>query len=171
MSLTGLFPTMGENELGYKAPKLFTMVPQAWIGGQSKECCRQCIDGFQMSSILLLEGKRALKRQLCSKLSPWEKQLLLSLSTNGKDATQCLLACTMHTDALNTDPDSCPLEVKPHPMKTIYKAVLLLYYLWVSYHREEEVYYLLWYLSHDFSQQLVRFWSVTFSKTMMALQG
>ena len=26
----------------------------------------------------------------------------------------------MHTDALNTDPDSCPPEVKPRPMKTIY---------------------------------------------------
>ena len=26
----------------------------------------------------------------------------------------------MHTDALNTDPESCPPEVKPRPMKTIY---------------------------------------------------
>ena len=26
----------------------------------------------------------------------------------------------MHTDALNTDPDSSPPEVKPRPMKTIY---------------------------------------------------
>ena len=26
----------------------------------------------------------------------------------------------MHTDALNTDPDSSPPEVKPSPMKTIY---------------------------------------------------
>ena len=26
----------------------------------------------------------------------------------------------MHTDALNTDPDSCPPEVKPRPMKAIY---------------------------------------------------
>ena len=29
----------------------------------------------------------------------------------------------LHTAALNTDPDSCPLEVKPHPMKTIYTAM------------------------------------------------
>ena len=29
----------------------------------------------------------------------------------------------MHTDALNTDPDPCPPEVKPRPMKTIYKIV------------------------------------------------
>ena len=28
----------------------------------------------------------------------------------------------MHIDALNTDPDSCPLEVKPCPMKTIYRC-------------------------------------------------
>ena len=52
-------------------------------------------------------------------LSPCEKQLLLSFSTNGKDSTQRLLACIMHTDALNTDPDSCPPDVKPRPMKTI----------------------------------------------------
>ena len=57
-------------------------------------------------------------------LPPWEKQLLLSLSTDRKDSTQHLLACVMHTDALNTDPDSCPPEVKPRPMKTIYKHIL-----------------------------------------------
>ena len=59
-------------------------------------------------------------------LSPWEKQLLLSFSTNGKDSTQRLLACITHTDALNTDPDSWPPEVKPHPMKTIYRALISL---------------------------------------------
>ena len=37
---------------------------------------------------------------------------------------QRLLACIMHTDALNTDPDSCPPEVKPRPMKTIYNLYL-----------------------------------------------
>ena len=47
-----------------------------------------------------------------------EKQLLLSFSTNDKDSTQCLLACILHTAALNTDPDSCTPEVKPHPLKT-----------------------------------------------------
>ena len=26
---------------------------------------------------------------------------------------------------LNTDPDSCPLEVKPHPMKTIYMHMIM----------------------------------------------
>ena len=30
----------------------------------------------------------------------------------------------MHTDALNTDPDSCPPEVKPRPMKT---SILVVY--------------------------------------------
>ena len=29
-----------------------------------------------------------------------------------------LLACIVHTAALNTDPNSCPPEVKPHTMKT-----------------------------------------------------
>ena len=40
------------------------------------------------------------------------------------DSTQRLLACSfLHTAALNTDPNSCPLEAKPLPMKTIYTAV------------------------------------------------
>ena len=30
----------------------------------------------------------------------------------------------LHTDALNTDPESCPPEVKPRPMKTIYRSFL-----------------------------------------------
>ena len=42
--------------------------------------------------------------------------------TNGKDSTYPLLACILHTAALNTDPDSSPPEVKPRPMKTIYKG-------------------------------------------------
>ena len=46
-----------------------------------------------------------------------ENQLLLSSNSNGKD--QHLLACILPTAALNTDPNSCPPEVKPHPMKTI----------------------------------------------------
>ena len=58
---------------------------------------------------ILPEGNQAIK-----------KQLLLSFSTNGKDSTQRLLACIWHTAALNTDLDSCPPEVKPRPMKTIY---------------------------------------------------
>ena len=72
--------------------------------------------------------QRASKRSRSSctaNLSPWEKQLLLSFSTNGKDSTQRLLACIMHTDALKTDPDSCPMEVKPRPMKTIYMCTAI----------------------------------------------
>ena len=65
-------------------------------------------------------------------LSPCEKQLLLQY-INGKGATKCLLACILHTAALNTDPDSCPPEAKPCPMKTIYtKLSSQLYYLWFN---------------------------------------
>ena len=32
------------------------------------------------------------------------------------------IACILHTAVLNTDPNSCPPEVKPHPMKTIYSC-------------------------------------------------
>ena len=32
-----------------------------------------------------------------------------------------LLACILHTTVLNTDPNSCPPEVKPRPMKTIHR--------------------------------------------------
>ena len=31
-----------------------------------------------------------------------------------------LTSLYLHSDALKTDPDSCPPEVKPRPMKTIY---------------------------------------------------
>ena len=50
-----------------------------------------------------------------------EKQLLLSFNTNGKDTHPmwCSLPCILYTGALNTDPNSCPLEMKPRPMKTI----------------------------------------------------
>ena len=77
-------------------------------------------------SILLPEGKRALKRQLYSK-SFTLREAASSFSTNGKDSMQHLLACMMHTDVLNTDPDSCSPEVKPRPMKTIYIQVSLDY--------------------------------------------
>ena len=49
-------------------------------------------------------------------LLSWEKQLLLSFNTNGKDSTWCSLPCILYTGALNTDPYSCPPEVKPRPM-------------------------------------------------------
>ena len=54
-------------------------------------------------------------------LLPWEKQLLLSFNTNGKDTHSVWhsLPCILYTGALNTDPYSCPPEVKPRPMKTI----------------------------------------------------
>ena len=39
--------------------------------------------------------------------------------SNDKDSTQCLLACILHTAALNTDPDSCLPEVQPRKMKTL----------------------------------------------------
>ena len=82
-------------------------------------------------SVLLLEGKCGIKRQLYSKLSPCEKQLLLSFNTNGKDSTYPLLACILHTAALNTDPDSCPSKVKPRPTKIIYTGSSLeLIFLW-----------------------------------------
>ena len=35
--------------------------------------------------------------------------------------TQRILACIWHISVLNRDPDSYPLEVKPRPMKTIYR--------------------------------------------------
>ena len=34
---------------------------------------------------------------------------------------QHLLACIRHTAAQNQDPDFCPPEVRPRPIKTIYK--------------------------------------------------
>ena len=59
-------------------------------------------------------------------------------STNGRDSTQRFLACTMHIDALNTDPNSCPSEVKPRPMKTIYTSpwhveIVMLPYMEILY--------------------------------------
>ena len=60
------------------------------------------------------------KGSCTAKLSSWEKQLLLSSNSNGKNSTKCLLAYILYTTALNTDPDSCPPEVKLRPMKTIY---------------------------------------------------
>ena len=48
---------------------------------------------------------------------PWEKQLPLSFSTNGKDSTQCLLACILHTAALNTDPAFSLLKWSHAPWK------------------------------------------------------
>ena len=80
------------------------------------------IDGFQMSLLKASYFRRASaqSRGSCTaNLSPCEKQLLLSFSTNGKDSTYQLLACILHTTVLNTDPNSCPPEVKPRPMKTI----------------------------------------------------
>jgi len=46
-------------------------------------------------------------------------------NTNGKDSMQRLpvLACSLDAAALNTDPNSCPLEVRPHPMKTINRVI------------------------------------------------
>ena len=45
------------------------------------------------------------------------------LSSMVKDSTQRLLAYILYTATLNTDPDSCPPEVKPRPMKIIYRQV------------------------------------------------
>ena len=33
------------------------------------------------------------------------------------------VACILHIAVLNTDPDSCPPEVKPHPIKTTYTTI------------------------------------------------
>ena len=40
---------------------------------------------------------------------------------------QLFLACILHTAALNVHVDSCPLEVKPRPMQTIYSAIARLH--------------------------------------------
>ena len=45
--------------------------------------------------------------------------------TDSKDLLQRLLACVLHAAALNTDPNSCPPEVRPHLMKTIYRSEVL----------------------------------------------
>ena len=99
------------------------------------------IDSFKCQlTILLPEGKHGINSCTVN-LSPREKELLLSFSTNGKphsqplpakvgeslgmrltngkDPTWCLLA---HTAVLNT----CPLEVKARPMKTIYRWMMVM---------------------------------------------
>ena len=53
-----------------------------------------------------------------------EQRSCLLSGTNGKDSMG-LLACILRTGALNTDPDSCLPEVKPRPMKTIYRYAYL----------------------------------------------
>ena len=74
------------------------------------------IDGFRVS---YFRRANVRSRGSCiADLSSSEKQLFLSFGT--KDLMYRLLACILHTAALNTDPDSCPPEVKSHPMKTIY---------------------------------------------------
>ena len=37
-----------------------------------------------------------------------------------REAASFILACILHTATPNTDPNSFPPEVKPHPTKTIY---------------------------------------------------
>ena len=44
----------------------------------------------------------------------------------------------MHTDALNTDPDSCPPEVKSRPMKTIYTVSKYQLHDWSDHTRQCE---------------------------------
>ena len=66
-------------------------------------------------NILLLEGKCAIKRQMYSNLV--RKQLLSALMVRSPCSAYYF---NVDTAVLNTDPDSCPLEVKPRPMKTIY---------------------------------------------------
>ena len=89
--------------------------PQCWYGLYHlplSYIVSHAIDGFHMPiNHVLLEGKRQLYSE------PFTLRLL-SFSTNGKDSTQHLQACIMHMAVLNTDPDSCPPEVKPCPMKT-----------------------------------------------------
>ena len=82
------------------------------------------VDGFQMSIMHPTSwGQTCDQKELyCTYLSPWKKQLLSSFSTNGKDSMWGF--CILHTAALNTSPDSCPLEMKPRPIKTIYSMQL-----------------------------------------------
>ena len=55
--------------------------------------------------------------------------------------TRCR-ACILHVSALNIDPDSCPPEVRPRPMKTIYRsAQLLVFWLYQSFIRTSHMYY------------------------------
>ena len=77
------------------------------------------IDGFQMS-IKRPTSRGQARAQEAAVQQIFHLERSSFFSTNSKDSTQRLLACTMHTDALNTDPDSCPPEVKLRPMKTIY---------------------------------------------------
>ena len=37
------------------------------------------------------------------------------------------LACNLHTAIPIADPATCPLEVKPHPMKTVYRSEVSFY--------------------------------------------
>ena len=46
----------------------------------------------------------------------------ISFSANGKDLMKYLLACILHAAALNPDTDFCPPEVKPRPMKAVYRV-------------------------------------------------
>ena len=76
-----------------------------------------CTNGFQMQIKRPTSGGQARDQETAvQRTFHLERN---SFSTNGKDSTQHLLACILYTAALNTDPDSCPPEVKPRSMKTI----------------------------------------------------
>ena len=64
-----------------------------------------------------------IKRQLYSGPFTLGEAASFIFQANGKDSTTWrLLACILHTAALSTNPDSCPLEVKPRPIKAIYEG-------------------------------------------------
>jgi len=90
------------------------------------------VSKYQLS-VLLPEGKRATKRQLYSESFTLREPASSIFKQQGKDSTQRLLAYILYTAMLNTDPDSCPPEVKPRPMKTIYSVKLPVCVLTIKY--------------------------------------
>ena len=69
----------------------------------------EVIDDFQMPIKCPTSGGQVCNQEAAVQ-QPCGKQQ--SFSTNGKDSMYCLLVCILDTAALNTDPDSCPPEVK-----------------------------------------------------------
>ena len=85
-------------------------------------CALHTIDSFQMSVKRPISGGQARTQEAAvQQIFHLERSSFFDLSALMVRTQHRLLACIMHTDALNTDPDSCPPEMKPRPMKTIYK--------------------------------------------------
>ena len=70
--------------------------------------CLDCIDGFQMPIKPPTSGGQAHDQEaVVQQTFHFVRNSFFSLSA---------LACILYTAALNTGPNSCPLEVKPRPI-------------------------------------------------------